>query len=50
MILINVLASTHLRKEDVVFSPSFIIIIVVVAKPYADTRDKSGKSAYILSR
>jgi hypothetical protein len=47
MILINVLASTHLRKEGVVF-PSFIII-VIVAKPYADTRDKSGKNAYILS-
>lgn len=29
------------------FFPSFIIIVVVVvAKPYADTRDKSGKNAY----
>jgi hypothetical protein len=27
------------------FFPSFIIV-AVVAKPYADTRDKSGKNAY----
>jgi hypothetical protein len=35
--------SSRMPPKDQFF-PSFII--VVVAKPYADTRDKSGKNAY----